>query len=395
MSYPIVDIHTHVYPPSYLAMLRSRKKVPYVHDPPSASGGARPPSRLIILSSDDNPSTPLDQRGRPVDSSYSDINVKLAFMRRHGITTSVVSLANPWLDFLEPDEAQTWAECINNDLEETCARVNRETAAAAAATENPSDDGTQTQPLFAFGALPLSAPDSSIVAAEVARLKTLPHMRGVIMGTSGLGKGLDDSALDPIWTALQDTDTLLFLHPHYGLPDEAFGGADVTDRYGHVLPLALGFPLETTIAVTRMLLAGVFDRFPRLKILLAHSGGTLPFLAGRIESCIAHERKFVANGGSTQGPQRSVWDVLKTNIYLDAVVYGEAGLKAAVQAAGGSDRLLFGTDHPFFPPLDGKVDEPWLSVTTNYKAIEASFGADKDAVRAVLGGNAIRILNLE
>jgi predicted TIM-barrel fold metal-dependent hydrolase len=327
MGRPIIDIHTHVYTPAYLDMLRARTKIPYVHDP---SSGAE--SRLIILSSDDNATTPLDLRGRPVDSSYSDINVKLEFMRRHGITTSVVSLANPWLDFLDPNEAQMWAERINNDLEETCARVNE--------PEVNGSEGPKT--LFAFGALPLSAPAASMVAAEVSRLKTLPHMRGVIMGTTGLGKGLDDTNLDPIWAALQDTETLLFLHPHYGLPDEAFGGPDVTERYGHVLPLALGFPLETTIAVTRMLLSGVFDRFPKLQVLLAHSGGTLPFLAGRIESCIAHERKFVANGGSTQGPRRSVWDVLNANIYLDAVVYGEAGLKAAIHAAGSHDRILFG-----------------------------------------------------
>ncbi|KAL1855975.1 hypothetical protein Plec18170_003842 [Paecilomyces lecythidis] len=384
MSHPIVDIHTHVYPQSYMDMLRSRKTVPYVHDP--ASGA---PSRLIILSSDDSESIPLDQRGRPVDSSYSDINVKLAFMRRHGITTSVVSLANPWLDFVEPNEAQIWAEKINDDLEATCARVNN------AADPEGVRALHEKQTLFAFGALPLSAPSADISAKEIARLKTLPHLRGVIMGTSGLGKGLDDPGLDPIWAALQDTDSLLFLHPHYGLPDESFGGPEATDRYGHVLPLALGFPLETTIAVTRMLLAGVFDRFPRLKILLAHSGGTLPFLAGRIESCIAHERKFTANGGDTQGPSRSVWDVLKTNIYLDAVVYGEAGLKAAIHAAGGPDRLLFGTDHPFFPPLDGKEEEPWLSVTTNYKAINTTLADDTDSIKAVLGGNAVRILDLK
>ncbi|KAL1987410.1 hypothetical protein VTN96DRAFT_3792 [Rasamsonia emersonii] len=395
MSHPIVDIHTHVYPSSYLSMLRARTKVPYVHDPDpdsssSSSGGRAQPLRLIILSSDDDPSIPPAQRGRPVDASYTDIAVKLEFMRRHGISTSVISLANPWLDFVEPEEARGWAERINNDLEDTCARVNKQQQEK----KNPEQGEGLLKKLFFFGVLPLSAPDASIVAAEIARLKTLPHMRGVIMGTSGLGQGLDDSALDPVWQALQDTDTLLFLHPHYGLPDEAFGGADVTARYGHVLPLALGFPVETTIAVTRMLLSGVFDRFPRLKILLAHSGGTLPFLAGRIESCIAHERRFVANGGNVPGPRRSVWEVLRTNIFLDAVVYGEAGLKAAVQA-GGSDRILFGTDHPFFPPLDGKEDEPWLSVTTNFKAIEASFGEDKDAVRAVLGGNAVRILNLE
>lgn len=303
-----------------MEMLRSRKAVPYIHDPLSGN------PRLIILSSDDDQSIPLDQRGRPVDASYSNIDLKLAFMRRHGINTSVISLANPWLDFLEPEQAQSWAERINNDLDTTCASVN---------------EGKGEEKLFAFGALPLSAPSSDVIVGEIRRLKTLSHLRGVIMGTSGLGQGLDDSKLDPVWGSLESTGTLLFLHPHYGLPDEAFGGPNVINRYGHVLPLALGFPLETTIAVSRMIIAGVFDRFPALKILLAHSGGALPFLAGRIESCIHHERRFIANGGDLPGPQRSVWDVLKTNIYLDAVVYGAAGLKAAVAAAG-SDRLLFG-----------------------------------------------------
>ncbi|KAL2830010.1 hypothetical protein BDW59DRAFT_29409 [Aspergillus cavernicola] len=381
MSPPIVDVHTHVYPPAYMQMLRARRTVPYVHDPNNED------PRLIILSSDDDSSIPLDQRGRPVDSSYWDITVKLAFMRQHGINCSVISLANPWLDFIEPNEAQMWAERINDDLEATCAEANK-----AADPENALSLA-QKETLFAMGALPLSSPTPNIVVAEIKRLKTLPHLRGVIMGTSGLGKGLDDARLDPIWEALQETDTLMFLHPHYGLPDEAFGGPGVTSRYGHVLPLALGFPLETTIAVTRMLLSGVFDRFPGLKVLLAHSGGTLPFLAGRIESCIHHERKFVSGGGDVPGPQRSIWDVLKTNIYLDAVVYGKPGLEAAI-AASGSDRLLFGTDHPFFPPLDTKVSD-WPSVTTNYKAINATFETIPDTVADVLGGNATRILNLK
>ncbi|KAJ5897940.1 hypothetical protein N7504_008228 [Penicillium tannophilum] len=376
----VVDIHTHVYPPSYLAMLRARKTVPYVHDP------AEGEPRLIILSSDDDPATPLDQRGRPVDTSYSDINVKLAFMEKHGIHCSVISLANPWLDFVPSPEAQEWAERINNDLDSTCAQVNQ--------TSDPqgTKSATEKQTLFAFGALPLSAP-SSVVVEEIKRLSTLPNIRGVIMGTSGLGKGLDDPALDAIWKALEETQLLLFLHPHYGLPDEAFGGPEAVSRYGHVLPLALGFPLETTIAVTRMLLSGVFDRFQELKVLLAHSGGTLPFLAGRIESCIMHERKFVINGGDEPGPQRSIWDVLQTNIYLDAVIYGSAGLQAAV-AAGSHDRLMFGTDHPFFPPLQDE-DEKWPSVTTNYKAIRSCFGDEKaDSIGMVLGSNANRVLKL-
>lgn len=55
---------------------------------------------------------------------------------------------------------------------------------------------------------------------------------------------------------------------------------------------------------------------------------------------------------------------------------------------------LTGTDHPFFPPLDGKEGEEWPSVTTNYQAIETAFDGDNENVAAVLGGNAARILDL-
>ncbi|KAG5300812.1 uracil-5-carboxylate decarboxylase [Histoplasma ohiense] len=385
-AYPIVDIHTHIYPKSYLNLLRSRTTVPYIYDPPDGS-----PARLIILSSDDNPSIPKEKRGRPVDATYSDINLKLSFMRQHNITTSVISLANPWLDFLPAQDAAIWAEQINNDLERICAEQHAQESRGSAGETLSSNEHCS---LFAFGALPLSAPDPAIIVDEILRLNSLKYLRGVIMGTSGLGNGLDDPALDPVWAGLEDAQTLLFLHPHYGLPDDAFGGAEAMERYGHVLPLALGFPVETTIAVTRMYLACVFDRFPRLRILLAHSGGTLPFLAGRIESCVAHERRFLANGGSVVGPKKSIWDVLKQNIYLDAVIYGEVGLKAAVHGSGSADRVLFGTDHPFFPPLDGKHDQ-WLSVLTNRTAIDGAFGTESDAAKAILGGNAVRILKLD
>jgi hypothetical protein len=73
--------------------------------------------------------------------------------------------------------------------------------------------------------------------------------------------------------------------------------------------------------------------------LLAHSGGTLPFLAGRIESCVKHDG-HLKKEGKTEG-RRDVWEVLKTNIYLDAVIYSDVGLKAAMNASG-ADRLMFG-----------------------------------------------------
>lgn len=309
---PIVDIHTHVYPPTYISLLRSRTTVPYIRTFPDAPSS----SRLIILPGEDDPSTPSTSRGRPIGPEYYDITQKIAFMDMHKIDTSVISLANPWLDFLPAEEAGEAARRINNDIDGICA-------------EYPGR-------LYAFGTLPLSAPVEEVVS-EIERLKGMKYMRGVIMGTSGLGNGLDDEALDPIYAALEKHETLIFLHPHYGLPASVYGPR--ANEYGHVLPLALGFPLETTIAVSRMLLSGVWDRFRELKVLLAHSGGTLPFLAGRLESCIQHDGHLKEHG-KTEG-RRDVWDILKTNVYLDAVIYSDVGLKAAMNASG-ADRLMFG-----------------------------------------------------
>ena len=88
-----------------------------------------------------------------------------------------------------------------------------------------------------------------------------------------------------------------------------------------------------------MLLSGVFERFPNLNVLLAHSGGTLPFLAGRIESCIAHDAHLKQEGKLDN--RRDIWVVLNTNIYLDAVIYSDIGLQAAADISG-HDRLMFG-----------------------------------------------------
>ncbi|KAF2502336.1 uracil-5-carboxylate decarboxylase [Lophium mytilinum] len=360
----VVDVHTHVYPPTYVELLRNRSSVPYIRTFPETGDVAR----MVILPGEDDPNTPSTARGRPVGSEYWDIAQKIAFMDTHKIDVSVISLANPWLDFLPSNEAGDVAQKINDDVNDQCSKYPGR--------------------LYAFGTLPLSAP-IDVIVKEIERLSKMKYMRGIIIGTSGLGQGLDDLKLDPIYAALEKHSSLIFLHPHYGLPQSVYGPR--ANEYGHVLPLAMGFPLETTIAVTRMLLSGVWDRFQNLEVLIAHSGGTLPFLAGRIESCVSHDA-HMKKEGKLEG-RRPIWDIFKKNIYLDAVIYSEVGLKAAVEASG-ADRLLFGTDHPFFPPLEEEATK-WESVSTNYSAIEAAFPQDDKAAKDVLGGNAVRILRLE
>lgn len=372
-----------MYPPAYIELLESRNSIPLIRK----FAGADEP-RLIILPAEaesldkTTTTTPNDPAsstsssphlpGRPVTSHYSSLKQKLHFMDTHQIDISVISLANPWLDFIPSEDAGETAKSINQEFSHMC--------------------GQAPGRLFFFATLPLTAPPETLLAA-VGHIRSLKYCRGVILGTSGLGKGLDDPALVPVFRALGANKLTVFLHPHYGLPSEVWGPR-ATDEYGHVLPLALGFPMETTIAVARMYLAGVFEQAPELRLILAHSGGTLPFLAGRIESCVVHDGQLVREGKAGPGSgRRTLWQVLKEQIYLDAVVYSEVGLKAAVEASG-VDRLMFGTDHPFFPPLGSDEQGEWESVTWNAEAVRKALGEGSEGARAVMGGNAFEILRL-
>ncbi|KAK1751574.1 hypothetical protein QBC47DRAFT_390431 [Echria macrotheca] len=382
----VVDIHTHMYPPEYIRLLKSRSAIPLVRSFPGA-----PDPRLVLLSAEvpllekheEDQQNQKDENlplpGRPLTRHFSSLDQKLHFMDTHGIDISVVSLANPWLDFLPGSEAGDIAQSINNEFSEMCAR-------------HPGR-------LYFFAALPLTSPLPTIQSA-ITHASSLPHCRGIILGTSGLGAGLDDPSLLPILTLLASSNLPIFLHPHYGLPNSVYGPRAAQGEYGHVLPLALGFPVETTIALARMFLAGVFEQVPDLKIILAHSGGTLPFLAGRIESCILHDGYLVSSEGGrvNRTERRTLWDVLRTQIYLDAVVYSAVGLRAAVEAAGGADRLMFGTDHPFFPPVGGEAgdeDGEWESVGLNVEAVKGGLDGDDEKVAGVMGENAVRVLRLE
>ncbi|KAL7819783.1 hypothetical protein V8C26DRAFT_395194 [Trichoderma gracile] len=368
----VVDIHTHMYPPSYIKILEARTTIPLVRTFPQA-----PEPRLILLEAEakaleEATNDPTAKPpGRPLTSHFASLAQKIHSMDTHGIDISVISLANPWLDFLSASESGEIGESVNQEFSRMCG-------------EHPGR-------LFFFAALPLTAPLDTLLAA-ISHVQGLRYCRGIILGTSGLGRGLDDPALLPIFEALAAANLTIFLHPHYGLPNEVWGPR-ASAEYGHVLPLALGFPMETTIAVTRMYLSGVFDKVRDLRMILAHSGGTLPFLAGRIESCIMHDGQLVREGKAGKG-RRTIWQVLKEQIYLDAVIYSEVGLKAAIDASG-ADRLMFGTDHPFFPPLESDEQGEWESVSLNADAVTMAVGEGSGEAKAIMGANAISILRLD
>lgn len=148
----------------------------------------------------------------------------------------------------------------------------------------------------------------------------------------------------------------------------------------------------------------MLDRFPSLRLLLAHSGGALPALSSRLASCIDHD-PIVAS--------RLKHDAryYLGKLYLDAVAYGpeELGFASDVIARAdrynpqssstpvpnrsiGSKRMLFGTDHPFFPPLTSS--EKWKSVVENLEAIDRVQGWSQEDKDGVCGANAVALFNL-
>ncbi len=260
--------------------------------------------------------------------------------------------------------------------------------------------------LFGFGVLPFQ--DIKACVSELERVSSYDRLRGVILGTSGAGRGLDDPAMRPIYEAAEALGLMLFLHPHYGLGHEQFAGM------GHALHLALGFPFETTAAVCRLVLSGTIDRFPQLRVLLAHSGGTLPFLAGRLDSCVKHDHAVASK------LQHAPSYYLR-QLYYDALSYHSPAIRCAVSFAG-IDRVMFGTDHPFFPPPESNGrclllpfccvfcsapltdilcvlrtasipdSAEWPSTSQNFAALHGAFSSAE--ISAICRDNAVRILKL-
>ncbi|KAF2732244.1 hypothetical protein EJ04DRAFT_536141 [Polyplosphaeria fusca] len=311
---PVVDIHSHLYPPTYMSVLRTRTTPPlHILLPPP------PPHPTLI----NRPSVP----GKPVLPSLTSPAAKLAFMDAHNISASILSLGNPWLDFLTSDEERAGAG-------DTCRSVNKDMQSLCA---------EHTGRLWFFAALPVTAGVGDVLTA-IAHLRNLSLCRG----------GLDDNAFLPVLRACAESALPVFLHPNYGLPGEVFGPC--CGDHGQVLPVSLGFTTETTVAVARMYLAGV----------------------GLLRARLAQERK-------------TIWDVLRQNVYLDGIVFDKIPLWAAAEAVG-SDRLMFGTDHPLFPNLstDGLYD----ICVKNQGAARDCFGEGSE-LEGVMGGNAVRVFNLQ
>jgi predicted TIM-barrel fold metal-dependent hydrolase len=300
MNAAIVDVHSHLYPRSYVELLKARTQIPKIVGEPGDE-------RFVIFPEEDRED---ESGGRPMGPEYFGVAEKLAFMDSFGITQSVVSLGNPWLDPFGAEESFAAARALNAEL----ARLS------------PDTDGR----IVGMAVLPTDVDDAVVIAAEVAESSVLG---GIVSGPRICGLTLDDEALEPLWDELARSSVPLLIHPHYAAAVEDLRG------FGHALPVALGFPFETTIAIARLVLAGVLGRHPELRIVASHGGGTLPYLAGRLDAAWASDPNVKAR--LAHPPSEDL-----ARLFVDAVLYHPRALRAAADLVGVT-KIVFGTDHPF------------------------------------------------
>ncbi len=295
-----IDVHTHFYPTSYLAGLERRTAIPRVY----RDGDVR---RFVIFPEED-----ADPRiGRPIEDGWWTVSGKVGFMDENAISTSIISLGNPWLEPFEGQEGIELAREVNNEL---------------GALEEKTDGR-----LVGLGALPATGVGD--VLAEIASIDKHPGLRGIVTGPRITHLQLDDPDLEPVWAELEKRNLPVLLHPQDGV------ALDLLEGYGHVLPVGVGFPMETTAVVSRLVFGGVLFHHPDLKIIVSHGGGTLSSLVGRLDA--AWRSDPIGRVRLPEPPSRSI-----ARLYIDAITYAAGPLHASI-AMVGQGRIMFGTDHPF------------------------------------------------
>ena len=175
-------------------------------------------------------------------------------------------------------------------------------------------------------------------AAELERAMGMGLLGCVIADRVG-PHALDEPQFEPFWAAAERLGALVFVHPDF---------ADFRPLFPYYMANCVGNPLATTVAAARLILSGHFERFPGLKLLLAHAGGNLAWAIGRIQHAweVRPETKV-----HTPHPPRHYFK----NLYFDVITFSQPGLRWLVQEVG-AGRVVCGTDYPYDMMQERVVD---------------------------------------
>lgn len=324
----IIDVHNHFYPPAYFDALRAGDSV--VRMTTDRDGNP-----VVHYPGDYNVAVP----------GHRDIAYRTGVLEREGVDTQVITFTTPGVHVEEPKRAARFATMVNDAY----ARIIAEHA-----------------PRYtALATLPLNDPAASV--RELRRAVTDLKLPGAMLFSNVNGIALRDERYFPLYEAANELGAVMHIHPTSPAGVEA-----MTDYW--LMPL-VGFLFDTTLAAAGLVFAGVPQRWPRIKWVLSHLGGAIPYLAERLD------RGFHAFAECRQNIERPPSEYLKT-MYFDTVNFDRSALSLAINFAGAS-HILAGSDYPH---AIGSIP----SMRTAIRSLEVS---ETDRA-AIFGGNAARVYGL-
>jgi aminocarboxymuconate-semialdehyde decarboxylase len=309
----IIDFHAHILPEKVLDAVRGGKFAPRVRVEPGRRGGEAVIAEVTVLG------RPRIIRNR-LPEELMNLDLRLAHMKDMGVDRQILS----------PITNMTFYGLDAGLNREISALYNDEIAAVA---------GKMPDKFHAMCNVPLQDPQAAV--AELERSVKRGHV-GVKIGTNVAGANLSDPGLDVFWAKAESLDVPVFIHP-----GDIIGAEDrMKEFYMHNL---IANPLDTTIAAACLIFGGVLDRFPKIKIILAHLGGFTPWIRGRWQH--GHEVREETRVRGAQAP-----DHYLDKLYYDTVIHNADCLEFAVRTIG-ADSILYGTDYPWDVGLLGPAVE--------------------------------------
>lgn len=324
-----IDSHAHIVPPSLVAEARKSGAALGITVEDTERGPALQFDGLIPL--------------RPV-GGLARLEPRLEWMEQQGLSRQILG---SWLDIqgytLAADHAATWARLFNEHL----AQVIR------------------AHPGRFAGLATVPVQDGALAARELEYAVKELGMLGAMLAADPVEQDLSRESFEPLWDAAEALDVPLVMHP----PTHGFG-ANIRPAY---LAFSLGRTLDTTITAAKLILDGLFDRHPNLKMLLVHGGGYLPYQAARIDN------GYRGGNGRPVELQRDKPSDYLPLLYYDNVAVSAAAVRMLSEIAG-PEHLLLGSDYVFAgspAPIAGNIEDA---------------GFTPDQVNLICCGNARRLL---
>ena len=288
-----IDCQSHLFSEEFLTLLEKRKESPYV-----VREGR---DRYVIV----------NQWRRRILPKHTDLAAKLADMDAAGIAMAALSINDPGPELFGRDSA-AMAVLLNDFIADAVARHPRR--------------------FFGLATLPFDTPDAML--KEFDRALGKPGMKGILLYSNLDGRFADEEPYRPLFAEAERRGIPMLLHPACPVTYQA------TQAYE--MAAMLGLMFDTTIALCRLILSGLFERHPNLKIVCPHVGGALPYLIGRVD----HQTMVLKRGA--EHIRRAPSEYLK-RVWLDTVTPIGLGIRYAWEFAG-ADKLLYASDHPWVDP---------------------------------------------